>query len=360
MRRTIYMILVLVGSIQGLGQSLEQKYDSLMSKVFEKDVPGGVALVSAGGEILYRKAFGMANLELGVKMDPDHVFRIGSNTKQFTAIAILKLYEEGKLNLQDEITKYIPDYPTRGRKITIEHLLTHTSGIKSYTGMKDWTPELRKIHHTPEQIIDFFKYERFDFKPGVKFKYNNSGYILLGYIIEIVSGKTYEQYITENIFKPLGMGSSHYDSDSMNIMNKATGYRKEGEEYKPADYVDMSNPYAAGALVSNVDDIFKWYRALMQYQVVSEPVLNLAHKPYKLRNGESTSYGYGWFVSKCDGAAAIEHSGGINGFLSYVIYLPDEEILVVMLSNCTSSTHQGIAGIAREIATITRCDIVNQ
>jgi len=175
------------------------------------------------GEVIYRKAFGKANLELDVDMRPEYILQIGSITKPFTACAILKLMEEGKLSLQDDITKYIEDYPTHGHTITIEHLLTHTSGIKSYTGMDEWTSEVRKKNFTPEELTDFFKNQPMDFAPGEKYSYNNSAYFLLGYLIEILSGKTYEVFIDSVFFQPLGLNNSFYGNTSRIIKNRAAG-----------------------------------------------------------------------------------------------------------------------------------------
>ena len=225
---TLLFSLTLFVSLHVSCQKSDRAYDSMMQEMFKSDGPGGAALIVKDGNILYRKAFGMASLELGVEMKPEHVFRIGSITKQFTACAILKLAEEGKLDLQDDITKYIEDYPTHGYTITIEHLLTHTSGIKSYTGMAEWTSEVRKKDFTPTELIDFFKNQPMDFAPGEEFRYNNSAYFILGYIIELVSGKPYDIYIDENFFKPLGMDNSYYGSTSRIIHNRAAGYARGG------------------------------------------------------------------------------------------------------------------------------------
>ena len=179
-------------------KQLTAKFDQLLSEQFKTGETGAAALVSRKGQIIYKKAFGMANMELNIPMQPDNVFRIGSISKQFTAVAILQLMEQGKLNLQDDITKFIPDYPTHGHKITIEHLLTHTSGIQSYTGMKEFGT-ISRLDKTPEELIAFFKNQPMEFAPGTKWNYNNSGYFLLGYIIEKLSGKTYPEYVEENI-----------------------------------------------------------------------------------------------------------------------------------------------------------------
>ena len=211
-----------------------------MAEVFTEDGPGGTVLIAKDGKILYRKAFGKANLELGVDMTPEHVFRIGSITKQFTASAILKLRDEGKLELDDDITKYLEDYPTHGHDITIKHLLTHTSRIKSYTGMEEWTAETRKKDFTPQELIEYFKYQPMDFKPGEEYRYNNSAYFILGYIIEVVSGMSYEAYIDESFFKPIGMNDSYYGSTSRIIKNRAYGYNKKDDEYINADFLSMT------------------------------------------------------------------------------------------------------------------------
>lgn len=306
-----------------------------MADIFEENGSGGIAIVVKDGEILYRKAFGMADMELGVKMTPENILRIGSIIKQFTASAILKLMEEEKLDLQDDISKYIEDYPTQGHKITIEHLLTHTSGIKRITRMKTWTADLRKMYYAPKEKIDFFKNEPMDFAPGEKYKYNNSGYILLGSIIEIVSGKKYSEYIDENFFKPLGMNNSFYGSTSDIIKDRAKGYQKQDGSYKNANFLDMSNPYAAGSLTSTVDDLYKWNNAVFNYNVQSKSTLDKAHSSYKLNNGKLTGYGYGWDLNDIQDNKAISHGGAVTGYRSFSLYLPQKDIFVAVFSNCT-------------------------
>ncbi|HPI96722.1 MAG TPA: serine hydrolase, partial [Gammaproteobacteria bacterium] len=319
------------------------EFDSLMSEVFKQDGPGAVALVMKDDKVLYRKAFGMANLELEVKMKPDHIFRIGSITKQFTASAILKLRDEGKLSLDDEITEYIEDYPTDGNKITIKHLLTHTSGIKSYTDMEEWDGEVRKRDFTPLELIDYFKNQPMNFNPGEQWKYNNSGYVLLGYIIEVVSGMSYSEYIENNIFKPLGMSHSLYGSTSKIIKNRASGYDKREDNYINADFLSMTQPYAAGSLLSTVDDLYIWYKAVMEDKVISESSRKEAHTPFKLNDGSETSYGYGWSIGNIQGSPMITHGGGINGFLTDSIYLPNEKVFVAVFSNCICNSPNQIS-----------------
>nr|MCU0366897.1 beta-lactamase family protein [Bacteroidales bacterium] len=232
-------------------KQLTAEYDRMLSEKFRQGETGCAALVAKDGQIIYKKAFGMADLELNVPMQPDMVFRIGSITKQFTAVAILQLMEQGKLSLQDDITKYIPDYPTHGYNITIEHLLTHTSGIKSYTNVPEFQKYVRQ-DMKPEEAINTFRNLPMEFAPGTKWNYNNSGYFLLGYIIEKVSGKTYQEYIEENFFKPLGMTGSCYGNDSRIIKNRASGYQPGKDGVQNADFLSMLLPYSAGAIQSTV------------------------------------------------------------------------------------------------------------
>lgn len=313
-------------------KQLTSEYDKILSEQFKPGETGCAALVAKNGQVIYRKAFGMADLELNVPMQPEMVFRIGSITKQFTAIAILQLMEQGKLSLQDEITKFIPDYPMNGHSITIEHLLTHTSGIKSYTDV----PEFQKYMRTdmkPEEVIDLIKSNPMEFAPGTKWKYNNSGFFLLGYIIEKVSGQTYQEYLQENFFTPLGMTSSCYGDDSKIIKLRASGYQPGSEGPVNADYMSMYLPYAAGSVMSTVDDLYKWHRAVHSYMLVEKETLEMAHTPYRLSDGKSTGYGYGWFLSHLQGSPTIEHGGGINGYLTNSVYLPDEDVFVALFSN---------------------------
>src|SRR5262245_7719131 len=278
-------------------QDLAEAIDVLLTEVYKPDGPGAAVVVVKDGRVLFRKGYGMANLELGVPIAPDMVFRLGSITKQFTAVAILMLAEQGALALDDDITAFFPDYPTHGHTITVEHLLTHTSGIRSYTGMPEWLPLWRK-DFTVDELIDFFKHQPMDFAPGEKWSYNNSGYILLGAIIEKVSGKTYEQFLQQQIFEPLGMRQSYYDSTSRIIPRRVSGYSKGPEGYENAPYLSMTQPYAAGALASSVDDLALWDAALYGDRLIKPETLRRAFTSSTLNDGGATGYGYGWGISE--------------------------------------------------------------
>jgi len=313
------------------GQDLSSQFDTLIQEKYKVEEPGAAALVAKGSDILYRKAFGMADLENKVVLTPDHVFEIGSITKQFTAVAILMLLEEGKLALTDPITKFIPTYPMHGHTITVHHLLTHTSGIKSYTSMESWT-KLWRQDKTPMEMIDLFKSEPMDFAPGEKWMYNNSAYFMLGYVIEKASGIPYPEFLEKRIFIPLGMKSSYYGDMSRLIPHRARGYQ-HGEIFKNAEYLSLTQPYAAGSIMSTVDDLLAWNRAIHAGKLVKKETLQKAFTDYKLNNGKSTHYGYGWALSEINGSPTLEHSGGIFGYTTNGIYLPKEDVYVIFLTN---------------------------
>lgn len=312
-------------------QNIEKQIDAIFAKAYPADSPGATVLIAKDDKVIYRKAFGMANLELNVSMKPEHVLELASITKQFTGVAILMLMEEGKLSLQDPLSKYIAEYP-KGNEITIHHLIIHTSGIKSYTDIPSFM-ELARTDMTPIEIINKFKELPMDFDPGERYAYNNSAYILLGYIIEQVSGMSYEDYIQKNIFDKLGMKNSYYGSRSKIIPNRASGYQPSGESYKNADYLSMTIPYAAGSLMSTVDDMFLWNKAIHHNTLISEKSKQLAFTNYTLNNGKQINYGYGWGINELAGVATIEHTGGIFGFTTSGIYVPEKNIYAIVLTN---------------------------
>lgn len=327
--------------------SAAAEIDALLSRSFKPDGPGAAVIVVRNGEVIFRKGYGMANLELGIPVEPDMIFRLGSITKQFTAVATLMLMEEGKLSLDDPITKFIPDYPTQGKTITVEHLLTHTSGIKSYTGLPEWRPLWRKDVSLKE-MIDLFKNKPMEFAPGEKWNYNNSGYVLLGEIIEKVSGMSYGDFVEKKIFAPLGMTQSFYDNTARIIPRRINGYTRAGEKWVNADYLSMSWPHAAGSLISSVDDLVKWDAALYTGKLVKQETLIRAWAPYRLINGRSTKYGYGWGISDVAGIPSIEHGGGINGFTTIGVRVPSERIYVAILTNRDSGT----GNLGKQVAAI--------
>lgn len=329
-------------------QTFQVKVDSLLNQIFkDKNGPGGVFMIAKNGKPVYQKAFGNANIELGVKMAPQNVFQLGSMTKQFTAIAILMLVEQGKIDLQKSISAYIPDYPM-GDKITVHHLLTHTSGIKDFTKMKSLN-QVAQQNLSPKQMVDFFKNEPMDFNPGEKFEYNNSGYVILGYLIELVSGDTYENYINKNIFQRLGMKHSRYASDASIIKNRAYGYQQKAAGYVNKTAISFNIPFSSGALMSTIDDMLLWQNALNKDVLLKPETIKKAFTKYKLNSGEAFSYGYGWHLKDIDGVATREHGGSIFGFKTMGVYIPDQDIYVLGLSNCDCNSP---TQVVKDIATL--------
>lgn len=314
-------------------QNLESEIDRLLLNIFnDKNGPGGEFLVAKAGIPIYQKSFGKANLELDVNLTTENIFQIGSMTKQFTAISVLILEEKGKLNVNDPVSKYISDYPM-GDKITLHHLLTHTSGIKDFTKMKSlW--DIAQKEMTPKMTVDFFKNEPIDFLPGEKFDYNNSGYVLLGYIIEIVSGETYEHFVQSNIFDKAGMTKSYYASDRKIIPKRAYGYHKKENGYVNKTKISFSIPFSSGSLMSTAIDMLKWQNALNTNLLADKKTIEKAFTLYKLSNGENFNYGYGWHLIEMNNTQTRQHGGSIFGFKSMGVYIPSEDIYVIGLSNC--------------------------
>jgi CubicO group peptidase (beta-lactamase class C family) len=332
----VFLFLVLQSSTS-ISQTLEKQLDVIFQEYYKPGKPGATVLIAKGGKPIYRKAFGSANLELNVPMKPENVLELGSITKQFTAVAILMLMEENKLSLQDPLSKYIADYP-KGNEITIHQLLNHTSGIKNYTDIPSFRT-LASEDMTPTEVINVFKNEPFDFNPGEKFNYSNSGYILLGYIIEQLTKSSYEDYIESNIFKKLGMNHSCYGSKKEIIPNRASGYSPVDEnKNQNAEYLSMTLPYAAGSLMSTVDDMLLWSQAIHNNTLISEKSKLLAFTNYTSNDGKPIFYGYGWMPNEIAGVSTLEHSGGIFGYTTFGLYAPKENLYVIVLTNTNDSS----------------------
>ncbi|MBX2965361.1 MAG: serine hydrolase [Cyclobacteriaceae bacterium] len=353
MIRKNLLFILLIFSINALAQNTVENLDKILTERFSANEPGAAVLVVQNDKVLLRKGYGIAEMSRKSAVSPDMVFRIGSITKQFTSTAILKLVSEGKISLQDNITTYLPDFKTQ-HPVTVEQLLNHTSGIKSYTSVPErMTTDAKKTKVSVPEMLGYIQRYPVDFAPGEKWLYNNSGYFLLGAIIEKVTGKTYNDYITQTFFKPLKMTSSYTD-DSKPIARQAAGYSKGGDTYSMADYVHPSIPYSAGSFFSSVDDLWKWNQAVFGNKVVSAELLEKAWEPAKTSAGVE-SYGYGWQLGKIGDSKVIGHGGGIDGFLSFELYVPDKQLYVVLLSNNTSANPQDIAyTLAEEVAGINK------
>jgi CubicO group peptidase (beta-lactamase class C family) len=303
----------------------------------------GVVLVARGDAVIFSKAYGAANLEWEVPNTTNTRFRLGSITKQFTAACILLLEERGKLRLQDPIKQYLPDVPDAWSAITVYQLLTHTGGIMNFTGLPDFD-NLQRKSYSPEQLIALFRDRPLVFPPGSGWGYSNSGYIVLGAIIEKVSGQTYEQFLRENIFTPLGMSDSGYDSNSAIIPRRAAGYAMGSNGLVNAGYIHMSVPFAAGALYSTTEDLLRWEQGLFGNKLLS------AESTRRMITPEQRNYAFGLMIMTYRGRPVIQHGGLIDGFSAMLTYYPQDQITVIALSNIETSKSGWIVGLLGALA----------
>jgi CubicO group peptidase (beta-lactamase class C family) len=314
---------------------IEQVADAGLNRVIRNDEPGLALLVAHNGKVLFEKGYGLADVERHIPITAQTKFRIGSITKQFTASAILKLQEEGKLNVNDKLSKYLPDFP-RGEEVTLRHLLTHTSGIHSYTSQPGFLEKVTTPVKT-DDLIESIKKFPYDFDPGQKWLYNNSGFFLLGYIIEKVSGLSYSEFLNQNFFEPLGMTNTGVYRAGARLEQEALGYQYGDGKFTNALNWDMTWAGGAGALYSTVEDLYRWNEGLFHGKVISLANLQAAETPVQTAENKGDhpedGYGFGLSIAKLRGAQEISHGGGLNGFSSFLLRLPRENLTVVVLAN---------------------------
>ncbi|ELR72982.1 D-alanyl-D-alanine carboxypeptidase [Fulvivirga imtechensis AK7] len=315
------------------GQSPSDKTDSLLQQALPEKEHAVAVLVAKGNDIIYQKALGYADREAKLEANLKTTFRIGSVTKQFTAVAILKLVEMGKMKLDDPLSKYILDFP-RGEEVTIHHLLTHVSGIRSYTDQPEF---LHRVTVPVDQgvLIEEIKSLGYEFSPGEQWKYNNSAYYILGYLVEKVSGMSYEKFLTRHFFQPAGMTNTGVYHNDKKPKNEAKGYSLDSADLELALDWDMTWAGGAGNMYSTVSDLHRWNQKLFAGALIQKDLLEKAHTKVKLNDGSEYPYGYGWGVGEYKGLRRIAHGGGLHGFLSSLIYYPELDATIVVLSNAS-------------------------
>jgi CubicO group peptidase (beta-lactamase class C family) len=325
----IFFALAFVLAVNALAQDVNAKFDEYLTAITKQGRFTGSVLVAREGKVVFSKGYGMANLEFDIPNTPNTKFRLGSVTKQFTAASILLLQERGKLNVQDPICKYVENCPKTWEPVTVHHLLTHTSGIHSYTDAG--SPEAFRLmslqNVTPAGFVDSFKSKPLDFAVGEKYQYNNSGYFILGHIIEKLSGQSYEAFLQENIFTPLKMMNTGYDTHDRILKLRATGYEERNGKPINSSYMDMSVPYAAGSLYSTVEDLFAWNEALFADKLLT------AKSRAAMMTPDKNNYAYGLAVNQQHQRQRVAHGGGINGFNTFLARFPAEKITIVALRN---------------------------
>ena len=308
---------------------IEQIDIMLLNKAFN-----GAVLVAFQDNILMEKGYGFADFELDVPNSPQTIFRIGSITKTITAVAILQLVERGLLHLQDKLNKFIPDYPF-GEVITIHHLLTHTSGISNFELDSDFYDAVHASSFS-EKLIDMFKYLPLQFSPGKDYSYSVSGYFLLGYIIENLTGLSYEDYLKQNIFFPLKMSSTGFDHYQPIIKGRARGYEMNGQNIRNADFVDMRIAGGGGGLYSTVNDLYLFHKGLLNHKIMKKESYMLMTTTH-IKINDQTDYGYGLFLEESEMVGKIRHknyhTGGGPGVRSILAHYKEDELLCIMITN---------------------------
>ncbi len=335
--------------------------DSLVfTYLAESRAPSAAFAVIRGNDTLAIGAHGLANVEAWRAPTATTIYEIGSITKQFTSSAIMKLVEQGRVKLDDDLSKYVPQFPLQGKKVSIHQLLNHTSGIHSYTSSpgwaKTWNDEL-----SPDEIVKFVAADTFDFAPGTAYRYNNTGYVLLGMVIEKASGQKYAKFLEEQFFKPLGLRQTSYCPSKTSDPVFALGYSKGTSGTVRAQYLHLSHPFSAGALCSTVGDLAKWQRALDGGKVVSPASYALMSTADTLNTGRKINYGFGLVPGVFEGHKTISHTGGIPGFATAATYVPDDSLSIVVYTNYDGESPQtlvqnllrvayGVAPVARAAA----------
>jgi CubicO group peptidase (beta-lactamase class C family) len=329
MLRRLAIFLILIPAADCIAQTKTNVDVARMEQIIQSYVPQqfmGSVLVAEDGKILLDKGYGFANLEWQIPNTPTTKFRLGSITKQFTAASILLLEERGKLKVEDPVKKYMPDAPATWDKITIFNLLTHTSGIPNFTSFPDYR-DTEAVATTPEKLVARFRDKPLDFEPGTKWSYSNSGYVLLGYLLEKISGQTYSNFVQQNIFAPLGMKDSGYDSNFAVIERRAAGYSRFMNSSVNAGFIHMSIPFSAGALYSTTEDLLRWEQGLFGGKLLKPESLAKMTTPFK------EDYAFGLVVTSKDGHKRIVHGGGIEGFNTSLTYFLDDKLVVAVLAN---------------------------
>jgi D-alanyl-D-alanine carboxypeptidase len=327
--------LALFAAMTAHAASTQEAIDTYLSARYPADAPGAAVIVVKDGKVIFRKGYGLADMEMKTPLRPEMVFRLASVTKQFTAVGIVMLAEQGKLALSDDVRRFIPDYPAAAGAVSIERLLNHTAGVPGfsdeYLAKRDMRADV-----TPAQILEIIKSQPSEFTPGSKWSYSDGGYELLGIVIEKASGMAYADFVEQRIFKPLGMQHSYYDRPGSIIPGRVKGYAQTPAGYQNAAYISMTLPYAAGSLASSVDDMAVWDAAIADSdKLINEESRRRMTTSYALPDGAAVSvpYGLGVGLQPRRGEPRVGHNGQINGFTTMALRLPKDHVYVAVLTN---------------------------
>jgi CubicO group peptidase (beta-lactamase class C family) len=334
----LFVATALCASTDALDRYIENQLKS-------RNVPGLSLAVARNGKLEKAKGYGLADVENSAPATERTAYQWASVTKQFTAEAIMLLAQDGKLRLEDPVSRHYPNAPATWSNITIRHLLNHTSGIKSYTGLQNFFGTIRKDYE-PDELIGLVRDLPLEFEPGERWNYNNTGYYLLGLVIEKVSGQPYADFLGARIFKPLGMTTARVNHQFEIIANRATGYDNRSNGLWRAEFVSPTQPFSAGALIGTVLDLAKWDAALYTDKLLPTSVHEEMWTATKLNGGRTTPYGFGWQLGDIRGHRFVAHGGGIHGFSTYILRLMEEKLTVIVLMNAGSSPETIARGVA--------------
>ena len=331
---TAILLLIFVSS--AIADKKTDAVNKLFSQWDKKDSPGCALAVVKDGEIIYKKGYGMANLELNIPITPKSVFYIGSVSKQFVSMCIALLTKQNKLSLDDDIRKFVPELPYYGHPITVRHLIHHTSGLRDYLSLLGIAGIDYGTYHQKDVIELVARQRELNFSPGEEYLYSNSGYFLLAVIAERASGKSLREFAEENIFKPLGMKNSHFHDDyRMLIKNRASGYFPSGEG-KHRNFISTFDCVGSGGLFTSVEDLFLWDQNFYHYKVGGKDLIDLMHTKGKLNSGEELDYAFALVIGKYKGLKTVSHGGALGGYRSALIRFPEQNFSVICLSNLSS------------------------
>lgn len=325
--------------------------DRLAAETLSQPGAAGLSIaIAREGKVILSKGYGLAEIEHDVRANAESMFRAGSITKQFTAAAVMRLAERGGLGLDDPVEKHVPGYKTQGRRITIRHLLSHTSGIKNYTELKRVMVDEPEHEFSRQEMLDLIQDEPLAFEPGTRFEYSNTNYYLLGMIIERVSGKDYCEFLGDEFFGPLSLSRVRCDSNTEIIKGRAQGYTFENEELENDRGLATSTPFAAGMLIASAHDLVVWADALPAGKIVSKESYTLMSTPFKLADGSASDYGFGLFIDTLDGHSRLQHGGDIFGFNSMLARFPKAGLTIAVISNSRAISSMRLADSLSRIA----------
>ena len=324
-------IISLIGCNTNLKQSINE-VNSFLDTIYVTNDPGASILIMKNGKIVFQKAYGMADIKTKIPIETTSVFGIGSITKQFTAIAIMQLAEQNLLSLDDNISKYFPEFPAEYRNITICHLLNHTSGIIDLIDLPEWFA-VWPTDVEPAGLVKLFIDKPLLFQPGEKHRYSNAGYVLLGLIIERVTGNRYEDQLDSSIFIPLKMNNTFINHPGIKVRNLVTGYQLTKDGYLATGHVSSTHFYGGGSVLTNTNDMAKWYRGLKSGKIINTASVHEAMSPTMLNDGETANYGFGFEMSTLSNMEIIEHGGSTVDSEAYSLWIKEMDIHIVILSN---------------------------